>query len=399
MSMYNYYSSNYTNSSDGIKNVVVSKISSTICNNVIYKVTERPRLLIFGGTGSLGNHLVDTFIETMDIIIFSRDENKQWAMRSKYASPTDTSATHANNIPDPERTTTSSVRDASTVLTTPPNSGRGSISYILGCIRDKDAVTRAILSKQPTYIIIAAALKHIDQCENNISECISTNIIGTQNIVSTVCDAILNNRANFLTKVLFISTDKACSPVNAYGMSKALSERIMIEAAANTQNVSGAPSFLIVRYGNVINSRGSLFPVCKTIGMDDTRLAFNITDINMTRFFMTLDESIRLIKTALEFGKSGEIFIPKVYSYKIYDIIKLFSEKYNKPINIVGVRVGEKLHEELINITESYRTRNTDDIYIIAPCFRKPAGGNEIEIRNYTSNDEINDVSNLLKYI
>lgn len=305
-------------------------------------------LLIFGGSGSLGHTLVNRYINTKKIVIFSRDENKHWNMRQTYKD-------HEN------------------------------IVWILGCIRDKNAVENAIFMYKPNEIIIASALKHIDQCENNIHECVSTNIIGIKNIIDIIFINAVKNVIPFLRTVLFVSTDKACSPVNAYGMCKSLSERIVIEKS----QFINEPKFVVVRYGNVLNSRGSLLPLYHNIGNDDTKTTFGVTDKRMTRFFMTLDESVDLINNALLNGTTGDTFIPKIKSYNIYDIAKLFSKKYNKPISISGLRPGEKLFEVLVNITEVGRSIVFDDVIVIKPCYKNVVGNLYEE---YTSDNSIGDI-------
>jgi UDP-N-acetylglucosamine 4,6-dehydratase/5-epimerase len=309
-------------------------------------------LLIIGGTGSLGHTLVKTYIDTYNIIIFSRDENKHWDMKKKF--PT--------------------------------------ITYILGDIRDKNAIERIIFKFKPNIVIIASALKHIDQCENNINECISTNITGIQNVIDIIYISALKGLVNFIDKVLFVSTDKACSPVNSYGMCKSLAERMVIEKSQHVEN----PKFVVVRYGNVINSRGSLFPLFHEIGKASDKNSFTLTDKRMTRFFMTLEQSVKLIDTALKNGKSGDTYIPKVDSYKIYDIALLFSTKYKKPITISGLRPGEKLHETLINITESYRTIEEEDNYIIKPCYQSVVSNFMLDELN--SNTTLSDINIIKQY-
>ena len=310
-------------------------------------------LLIMGGTGSLGHTLVKKYIDKYKIIIFSRDENKQWDMRKKF--PT--------------------------------------ITFVLGDIRDKNSIETTLFKFKPSTIIIASALKHIDQCENNINECINTNITGIQNVVDTIYNYALKGLIDFLEKVLFVSTDKACSPVNSYGMCKSLAERMVIEKSQYVES----PKFVVVRYGNVINSRGSLFPLFHEIGKSPEKKYFTLTDKRMTRFFMTLDQSVKLIDMALEYGNSGDTYIPKVDCYTIYDIALLFSEKYHKPIEITGLRPGEKLHETLINITESYRTIVEGDNYIIKPCYQNVISNFTYE--ELSSNTNLSDIDIIKEYV
>lgn len=305
-------------------------------------------LLIYGGSGSLGETLIETYKDLYNIVIYSRDENKHWLLRQKFKN----------------------------------------VTFILGDIRDKNAVETSIFKVKPNTVIIASALKHIDQCENNINECIYTNIIGVQNIVDIVYNNALKNQIDFLEKVLFVSTDKACSPVNAYGMCKSLSERMIIE---KSQYIA-KPKFMVVRYGNVISSRGSLFPLFHEIGKAYDKTHFTITDDRMTRFFMTLKQSVKLIDNALMEGETGDTYIPQVKSYLIRDIAEMFSKKYNKPIIKTGLRPGEKLHETLINITESYRTVSIGDNYVVKPCYRNDIVSN-VKYDEFSSDLEISDAN------
>lgn len=297
-------------------------------------------LLIIGGTGSLGYSLVRRLNRCYKIAIMSRDENKQWAMRQKY--------------PD--------------------------LTYVIGDMRDKNRFENILFRIRPNKIIIAAALKHIDICEYNISECISTNIIGVQNIVDTVAENSVKNLIPELDTVLFTSTDKATSPVNAYGMCKALCERVIAEKSLYLKH----PRFLTVRYGNVLKSRGSLFPLFHEFGQNPDKDSFPVTNSEMTRFFMDLDDSINLILQCIQFGESGDTFIPKVKSYRIHDIAKGFSRKYGKPVAIVGNRPGEKLHECLINESEKHRTIQQDNYYVIKPCYKNLQTTVDFQ-REYTS--------------
>lgn len=285
-------------------------------------------ILIVGGTGSLGNSLTDKYIKNNKIIIYSRSENNQWIMKKKY---------NDNN----------------------------NLFFFIGDIRDKERLESCIFKYKPNIIIIAAALKHIDICENNINECINTNIDGIRNIVNIITGYSLIENISFLETVLFVSTDKACSPVNTYGMCKSISERVMIE---KTQFLT-KPKFINVRYGNVLSSRGSLLPFYKDL-IKNKNLFLPVTNDKMTRFFMTLEDSVNLIEYSILYGDSGDTIVPKnIFSYKIIDIAKYFSNKYNIPIKITGIRPGEKIHETLISYTESLRTIEKDNFFIIKPTY------------------------------
>jgi FlaA1/EpsC-like NDP-sugar epimerase len=281
------------------------------------------KILIFGGSGSLGNALIKRYLHNNIIYVYSRDENKHWLMNLEYNNP--------------------------------------NLKFIIGNIRDKDKIKQSLIRVNPNIIIIAAALKHIDKCEYESNESINTNLIGTQNIVNCIEDLRLHN----LETTCFISTDKACSPVNIYGMCKAVSESLVVEKARYIKD----KKFVVVRYGNVLNSRGSIIPILHNIGKNDRYKDFTLTDEKMTRFIMTLEESVNLIYYAIEKAESGDIVIPMLKAMKIKDMIEIFSDMYNKPIRINGIRPGEKIHESLINDTQFMRTIIQDKYYLIKPHF------------------------------
>jgi UDP-glucose 4-epimerase len=269
-------------------------------------------ILVFGGTGSLGHKITERYIDSNVLYNFSRDEHKHWKMNMKFNS-------YKN------------------------------LNFIIGNVYDKDKVRETIRRLNPNIIIIACAMKHIEQCELNTSESIKTNLLGTQNILDSVEDLIhiLSN----LETVLFISSDKACSPINNYGMCKAMSETLIIEKAYYIPTIK----FINIRYGNVLNSSGSIIPRLHKIGNDDKYRHFSLTHPDMTRFVMTLEQSVDLIEHALLNGKTGETIISDLVSMKVKDLIDIFSKKYHKSINIIGLRPGEKLLESLINKTQSGR--------------------------------------------
>ena len=308
---------------------------------------EGKRILIFGGAGSLGHTLNKRYLAKNTIYNVSRDESKHWKMRLVFQ----------NN----------------------PNQ-----HFIIGNIADQVSTSNIILRVDPHTIIIAAAMKHIDQCELNTYESIRTNLLGVQNILSTTCPS--------LETVLFISTDKACSPVNNYGMCKSMSETLMCERAHYNTSVR----YVCVRYGNVLNSNGSIIPLLHDIGKD--REAFTITDDLMTRFIMTLEESVDLIEYAILNGDSGDIVIPKLKAMKIKDLVELFSEKYGKPIVKINIRPGEKIHESLINETQSMRTVDDGKYYRIkSPISYKVV--NTQDVFEYQSSDGIVSKTDLKDYL
>jgi UDP-N-acetylglucosamine 4,6-dehydratase len=262
-------------------------------------------LLITGGTGSFGEafvmHLLNSKIKFNKIIIFSRDEYKQSLLKTKLSK--------YKNF--------------------------NKLRFFLGDIRDKDRLTIAL--KNIKYIVHAAAIKQVDSAEYNPIEYIKTNIIGAQNIIET---SIINN----VEKVIALSTDKASSPINLYGATKLCSDKLFI--AAN--NYAGKNIFSVVRYGNVFGSRGS---VVELFHKRENKNIIHVTDKDMTRFNISLKESIELVLWSLKNSLGSEIFVPKIKSYKIVDLARAFSEKAK--INIIGIRSGEKIHEEMISCNES----------------------------------------------
>ena len=286
--------------------------------------------LIFGGTGSLGRKLIDRLLPHGEVAVYSRDEAKHWTIKNELsASPM------APKLKD--------------------------LRFFVGDVRDRDRVKTVIKQYQPHTIIVAAALKQVDTCELSPSEAMLTNLIGTENVVAAVNDLIPICRVD---EVLFVSTDKACAPVNVYGMCKAISERII-----TSQSINLGPRYLAVRYGNVLESRGSIIPLFKHQGMHGEFLT--VTDPEMTRYVMTLDDSVDLIMRTIKEGRSGELWIPRLPSMKIGDLADIFSKQYGKPVKLIGLRPGEKRHEDLINESESVRVRRlTDDekYYVIGPA-------------------------------
>jgi UDP-N-acetylglucosamine 4,6-dehydratase/5-epimerase len=273
---------------------------------------ENKHIFIFGGSGSLGNALIRRYLPNNYITVYSRDENKHWSMNLHYKTD--------------------------------------KISYIIGDIRDKSKVKQSLIRSNPHHVIIASALKHIEKCEYESNESIETNLLGTKNVVDTI-----ETQRQYLTNiesVCFISTDKACSPVNLYGMCKAMSEGLMIEKSKYVTDIK----FVTVRYGNVLNSRGSIIPILHNIGRNKDKMFFSLTDERMTRFIMSLDESVDLIEYAIIEGGSGDIIIPKLSAMKIKDMVDIFAALYNKKVCVTNIRPGEKLHESLINETQSMRT-------------------------------------------
>lgn len=283
---------------------------------------EDNRILITGGTGSFGKTIVKELVnlDVKEIIIFSRDEKKQYDMKFEFFD-------------------------------------QSNLKFVVGDVRNKYSLRRAV--KNVDIIYHAAALKQVPSCEENVFQAVETNIIGAQNIVDIALEANVG-------KVIAISTDKAVEPVNVMGMSKAIQERI-ITNANNFRNGKNT-TFSCVRYGNVLGSRGSVVPVFKWQISKGRPLT--LTDEKMTRFILTLENAIKLVITATEIMVGGEIFVPEIPSHTIKDLAEIFVEGKdvkNKEIQVTGIRPGEKIHETLISPTESLRTLKHDDTYIILP--------------------------------
>lgn len=282
------------------------------------EILKDKKILIIGGTGSLGQALIKRIYGTGKIFILSRDETKQWMMQNKYL--------------------------------------KYDINYFLCDIRDYNSLKKAILFIKPDIIINASAMKQVPACEMFPYESVKTNIMGVENLIR-VCTEDYE-----LEVVLGISTDKACKPVNVYGMCKAIGERLYIAA-----NSASKTRFLCVRYGNVLESRGSIIPLFKYHARTDK--VYSLTHSDMSRFFISLDDSVDLIKAAITWGKKGDTFIPFVKSGKIMDLAKIFIEKYGGKVKEIGIRPGEKIHEELINDEEIRRTYELNKNYLIVKPF------------------------------
>jgi len=280
-------------------------------------------VLITGGTGSFGScfaaYLLNNFKDIKKIIIFSRDELKQHNM--SMAKP------FANNK---------------------------KVRFFLGDIRDKDRLVRAF--NNVDIVVHAAALKQVPSAEYNPTEFIKTNIIGSQNIIEACIDRNVN-------QVIALSTDKAVAPVNLYGATKLCADKLFI--AANNYAGRQKYRFSVVRYGNVASSRGSVIPKFKELNNNTKNNYFPITNSQMTRFIISLEEGVKTVLFAIKNQIGGEIFIPKLPSINIIDICKSINPK--KKIKIIGMRPGEKIHEELISSFESQNTIDIGKFYIVLP--------------------------------
>ncbi|MFR7823579.1 MAG: UDP-N-acetylglucosamine 4,6-dehydratase (inverting) [Odoribacter splanchnicus] len=279
-------------------------------------------VLITGGTGSFGKKFVETILkrypEVKRIVIYSRDELKQFELKQKY-----------------------------------PESKYPQLRFFIGDVRDGERLKRAC--EGVDVIIHAAAIKQVDTAEYNPEECIKTNIHGAQNVINAALQTGVKH-------VVALSTDKACAPINLYGATKLTSDKLF--TAAN--NISGSKDikFSVVRYGNVMGSRGSVIPFF-IHKRDDGVKELPITDMRMTRFNISLQAGVDLVMYAIGHHLGGEIFIPKIPSYHIVDVAKAIAP--NIPLVEVGIRPGEKLHEEMITVTDALNTIDLGQYYAILP--------------------------------
>ena len=278
-------------------------------------------ILITGGTGSLGTRLISFFLKNKinlkKLIVFSRDEFKQFELKKKF-----------------------------------PDEKYKNLRYFLGDIRDRRRLKLAL--NNVDYIIHAAALKHVPAAEYNPTEFIKTNIGGANNLIEAALETDVK-------RVIALSTDKASSPVNLYGATKLCSDKLFV--SANNLSKKNGCLFSVVRYGNVFASRGSVVPIF--IERNKKNKNFNLTHIEMTRFNITLEESINAVIWSLINAKGREIFVPKLKSYKLIDLAKAVNPRAK--ILFTGVRPGEKIHEELISKSESFNTVDLGKYYAILP--------------------------------
>lgn len=280
-------------------------------------VLTNKTILVTGGTGSFGKKFIKKALEkdVRKVIVFSRDELKQYEMKQEFKD--------------------------------------SRIRFFIGDVRDKERLIRAFDGVD--IVIHAAAMKHVDACEYNPFEAIKTNIHGAQNIIEAAIDCRVE-------KVIALSTDKACSPVNLYGATKLASDKLFV--AANSYVGAKKTSFSVVRYGNVVGSRGSVVPFFQKIKETGT---VPVTDERMTRFWITLDQGVQFVLDNLERMHGGEIFVPKIPSMNILDLAKAIAPECK--IDIIGIRPGEKLHEAMILEDDARHTVEFEDYYVIQPEF------------------------------
>ncbi len=314
---------------------------------------ENKTILITGGTGSFGkrftNILLSRYKKIKKLIIFSRDELKQFEMSNYYKSSLNFKK----------------------------------LRFFIGDIRDKQRLDMAL--RDVDIVVHAAALKHVPSSEYNPFETIKTNVIGTQNVIESCIE-------NEVSNLVSLSTDKASSPVNLYGASKLVADKIAVGA----EYIKGKTKMIsaVVRYGNVMASRGSIIPI---LLQKKNQKIIKLTDKDMTRFNISLDEAIELVLLSLKKAKGGEIFVPKLSSYRLIDLAKAIAPKAKFLFS--GIRPGEKIHEEMISFTESANTIEYNKYFIILPSFReyglteyiKKNGGKKVVKRfSYSSNTNKN---------
>ena len=284
----------------------------------MHKFLKNKTILITGGTGSFGKAFLKELLKSHDIvkkiIIFSRDELKQSELNEKY-----------------------------------PVKKFKKLRYFLGDLRDKDRIYRALDGVD--IVVHAAALKQVPTAEYNPFEYVKTNILGAQNLIEACLDKNVKN-------VIALSTDKAVSPINLYGATKLCSDKIFL--AANNVKGNRNIKFSIVRYGNVFHSRGSVVPLFLKQKKNDK---LTVTDKRMTRFHLTLSHAVEMVLWAIKNNNGGEIFVSKIPSYRILDLARAISP--NSKVQLIGIRPGEKLDEELITLAESINTISNNKYYII----------------------------------
>ncbi|WP_067014464.1 UDP-N-acetylglucosamine 4,6-dehydratase (inverting) [Marinomonas spartinae] len=278
-------------------------------------------ILITGGTGSFGHQYVKTLLahyQPKRLIVYSRDELKQYEMQQMFDAPC--------------------------------------MRYFIGDVRDKDRLTQAM--RDVDYVIHAAALKQVPAAEYNPMECIKTNIHGAENVIAA---AIATN----VEKVIALSTDKAAAPINLYGATKLASDKLFV--AANNMVGQGRTRFSVVRYGNVVGSRGSVVPFFQKL-VNEGAQSIPITHPDMTRFWITLQMGVDFVLSNFQRMHGGEIFVPKIPSVRIMDLATAYAPEI--PTKEVGIRPGEKLHEVMCPSDDSYHTFEFADHYVIAPSIK-----------------------------
>jgi UDP-N-acetylglucosamine 4,6-dehydratase len=282
---------------------------------------EGKTILVTGGTGSFGRRFVEMVLaeyQPKKLIVFSRDELKQHEMRLKY-----------------------------------PDTGNSPVRYFIGDVRDRDRLNRAFYGVD--IVVHAAALKQVPSCEYNPFEAVQTNILGAKNVIDAAID-------NGVQRVLALSTDKAVNPVNLYGATKQVAEKLFVQG--NSYVGRRLTRLACVRYGNVMGSRGSVIPLFQE---QRRKGVLTITDKRMTRFWITLDQVVRFVVRCADLAMGGEIFVPKIPSMRITDLAEAVAPGCR--VEVTGIRPGEKLHEMLISADEARNAVEFDDMYVVQPMF------------------------------
>ncbi|MCA2179887.1 UDP-N-acetylglucosamine 4,6-dehydratase (inverting) [Nonomuraea glycinis] len=304
-------------------------------------------MLVTGGTGSFGRAFIRHALDSLGVrrlVVFSRDELKQYELRQLLGQD--------------ER-----------------------LRYFIGDIRDRERLTRAMHGVE--YVVHAAALKQVDTAEYNPFEYVRTNIAGSQNVVEAAIDCGVR-------KVVALSTDKASSPINLYGATKLVADKLFV--SANHYAASHETRFSVVRYGNVVGSRGSVVPFFQRLAAQGGVLP--ITDKRMTRFWITLDQAVRFVVDSFELMQGGELYVPRIPSMRILDLADALAP--GCPIDEIGIRPGEKLHEEMISPDDGRRTLLLSDRYVVQPTiadwgYVPPAGG-ETLAEGFAYRSDANDL-------
>ncbi len=314
------------------------------------KLFENKVILITGGTGFLGRQLTKEILNynPHSIRIFSRDEVKHHEVQEEF-------------------------------------NYNEKLRNLIGDVRDYQRLKRAC--EGVDIVIHAAALKRLDILEYNVDESIKTNVIGTLNVVNACLE-------NNVEKAVFISTDKACSPVNTYGACKFVSERIFTES--NFNKGSKKTIFTVVRYGNVLESTGSVIPFFTSKIKEGKKVP--LTDERMTRFIISPEQAVELVIDALRYCVGGEVFVPQLPAFKIVDLIEILKEKYKAKngIEVIGLRPGEKIHELMINFPEVPRTFKFKNMYVITSCIEKYSNLEHVEYmdeKNRLKETDMNEYS------
>ncbi|MFG3435745.1 UDP-N-acetylglucosamine 4,6-dehydratase (inverting) [Nonomuraea sp. NPDC047897] len=303
-------------------------------------------ILITGGTGSFGKAFIRHALDALDVrrlVVFSRDELKQYEVRQQFD--------------DDKR-----------------------LRWFLGDVRDRDRLARAMHGVE--HVVHAAALKQVDTAEYNPFEYVRTNVAGSQNVVEAAIDAGVH-------KVVALSTDKASSPINLYGATKLVADKLFV--SANHYAASHVTRFAVVRYGNVVGSRGSVVPFFQRLAREGGTLP--ITDKRMTRFWITLDQAVRFVVDSFDLMRGGELYVPRIPSMRITDLAEALAPR--NPVYEVGIRPGEKLHEEMIAPDDGRRTLLLADRYVVLPTIATwgyvPPQGGQVLPEGFAYRSDTND--------